>query len=207
MKFFIKNYSFLLLSILFVFTNCKDADAPDEGQESIGLDNTNLIFQQPVKFSEIGMDTNFTWKAAEQEDYVYGLKIALIDPNDTDFYTALQGESEVTVKDLEDNQYTLLEDLTPASYYIVAVVKYPNDMTFNDFIETVPDEDLFNYIDTTYVVTEGDLAQGPGCTTDSCAASECPNGNENNCECSNGFCFCTLCATKSEMVLLDFETP
>jgi|GEM_PF-2634413 len=207
MKIFIKNYFLLLLTILFVFTNCKDADAPDEGQDNTGLDNTNLVFQQPVLFSQISMNTIFTWTAAEQEDYVYGLKIAAIDPNDTDFYTALQGESDVTVKDLEDNQYSLLEDLTPASYYIVAVVKYPSETTFNEFIETVPDEDLFNYIDTTFVVTEGNLPQGPGCTTDNCAAIECPDSNTTNCGCTNGFCFCTLCATKSEMVLLDFETP
>jgi len=206
----ILRYCLPLVAILSILSSCKDADAPDEGQESVGLDNTNLVFQQPEPFSIIDAGTTFTWSAAEEDDYVYALKIAFLDPRGEDYYTPLQMESEITVAGIETNQFVLSQELAANlefnNYYLIAVIKYPRDTNFNEFIEQVPEEELFNYLDVSFAATEGKLPQGEGCELDDCTVDECPNGAVTEYVCENEFSFCTLCATLSEMVLLDFNT-
>jgi hypothetical protein len=177
------------------------------------FDNTNLEINERAFFNVISKGYKISWKKSSQSNYTYSLKLIPIDTNEPSKIKNLFRNSKegITKNNLRTNSFTITQKLKPNKYYALLVVKHPVGISFKEFIATVDDDSVHNYFTTWYYVSEGGVGELPG-AIDGCSSSVCgskcegglcPDGTIRKCGCSTGSCFAMLCASRSELTLLN----
>lgn len=194
-----KNLVYLLLAFTVVFSSCKE----ETQEEEQSLKDTNYLqITSHEMLDTLKRGETISWTSSDRSDYHYSITMAPVSHSDEDsVWHALQTRSFASAKGLSDNSFSNFQPQFRDQYIAVLVVKYPNTLSFQQWISQIDETELQKYVETIILVGDGDMPIGTSCSTCCDVGSyTCPDGEHTQtCKCVDNFCWKKLCGAYSKL--------